>query len=85
MAEKYGLIPFQSLLPRLAWQFIFFPLEYLVHVPPMFCAPFAGSILLACAGVLKIYLDALRYVIMRSSMAWQVFVIFLFFNAERWR
>ena len=59
MAEKYGLIP-EGILPRFCWQLVFFPLEYFSYIPPMFCAPFSGAILLTLMGVLKIYLEEVR-------------------------
>ena len=59
MAEKAGLIP-AGVLPRLAWQLVFFPQEYLAYLPPMFIAPFTASIIIAELGVLKLYLQDLR-------------------------
>ena len=59
MAEKYGLIP-EDVMPRFAWQLVFFPLEYFSYIPPMFIAPFSGGILLTLMGVLKIYLEEVR-------------------------
>ena len=52
-AESLGLIP-HGLLPRFAWQLLFFPLEYITNLPPMFSAPFAGSLILILVGVFKI-------------------------------
>ena len=59
MAESVGLIP-SGALPRFPWQLVFFPLEYVAYLPPMFMAPFTGSIIVAELGVLKLYLKELR-------------------------
>ena len=44
-AERFGLIP-DGLLPRFEWQLVFFPLEYMMYLPPMFSTPLAISMLL---------------------------------------
>ena len=59
MAENFGLIP-EGVLPRFGWQLVFFPLECLSYIPPMFAAPFSGAILVILMGVLKVYLDQVR-------------------------
>ena len=58
-AESLGLIP-EGLLPRFAWQLIFFPLEYLTYLPPMFAAPLTGGMLLILAGVCKLVGQEIR-------------------------
>ena len=58
-AEYLGLIP-DGMLPRFAWQLIFFPLEYLTYIPPMLCSPLCGSMLLIFVGVLRTVGNELR-------------------------
>ena len=58
-AESLGLIP-AGLLPRFAWQLMFFPLEYATYLPPMFSAPLAGSIFLILLGVFRMVENKLR-------------------------
>ena len=58
-AEHFGCIP-EGILPRFAWQLIFFPLEYATYLPPMFSAPLAGSIVLILVGVHKMVGNAIR-------------------------
>ena len=58
-AEAFGLIP-EGVLPRFAWQLIFFPLEYMTYLPPMYSAPLAGSVLLILVGVVKTVGSELR-------------------------
>ena len=60
-AESLGLIP-DGLLPRLAWQLIFFPLEYATYLPPMFSASLAGSLLGITVGVHKMVGHEIRQV-----------------------
>ena len=60
MAESVGLIP-AGALPRFAWQLMSFPVEYLAYLPAMFIAPLSGGILMTELGVLKLYLQELRY------------------------
>ena len=58
-AERFGLIP-EGLLPRFAWQLLFFPLEYATYVPAMLSTSLACSMLLILLGVSRIYLNELR-------------------------
>ena len=48
-AESLGLLP-EGLLPRFGWQLVFFPLEYIMYLPPMFSTPLAVSLLLMLVG-----------------------------------
>ena len=59
VAEGLGLIP-EGILPHYGWQLLFYPLEYLTYLAPMFIAPYSGGILLVLVGVLKLYLQELR-------------------------
>ena len=58
-AEKLGLIP-EGLLPRFAWQLLFYPLEFATYLLPSLCTPLAGSMFLILLGVFRIYLNELR-------------------------
>ena len=60
MAENIGLIPFSGVVPRLAWQLVFFPLEYLAYLPSMFIGAFTASIVVTEVAVFKLYLQELR-------------------------
>ena len=57
--ESLGLIP-EGVLPRFAWQLIFFPLEYATYIPPMLIVPLNTSISLILVGVYRIYITELR-------------------------
>ena len=59
VAERLGFIP-QGLLPRFAWQLLFFPPEYATYIPPMLSAPLALSMLLILIGVFRTYSYRLR-------------------------
>ena len=58
-AESLGLIP-EGLLPRFAWELLFFPIEYMSYLPPMLSAPFAGTPVLVFVGVMKTFGYELR-------------------------
>ena len=68
IAENVGLIA-SGALPRFAWQLLFFPLEYLAYLPPMFIAPFTANVIIAELGVLKLYLTELRYGLILTHLA----------------
>ena len=61
LVESLGLIP-DGLLPRFAWQLIFFPLEYATVLPLMLIHSFAGGIIFIVVAVYKIYINELRSV-----------------------
>lgn len=60
--EALGLIPAAVVetWPRLAWQLLFFPLEFVTYLLPVLCAALSASFLILSTGVLKIYTDELR-------------------------
>ena len=58
-AEYLGLIP-DGMLPRFAWQLMFFPMEYLTYLPPMLSTPLCGSLFLILVGVHRMVGHELR-------------------------
>ena len=61
LVESLGLIP-DGVLPRFAWQLIFFPFEYVTALPAMLMESLAGSIILIVLGVYKLYTNELTSV-----------------------
>ena len=58
LVKRLGIIP-EGILPHFGWQLLFFPLEYLTYIPPMFITSLSGAILMVLVGVLKLCMQEL--------------------------